>query len=320
MGLIVPRFIGSLSQVKKSEEEDGMRQFRFLVLSLALLVCGLPVAWADSLSVRLSLADPPAIYVEGKTIEPLHRDQLGDVLHGAGDLKKRVEGLHSCGRVDGVHLSDDDQLSGKLHGTFAKYGWQPARLTHEARAARIVAVTAEPVIVADQLCENPSHVAGFECAHEISREVTNTVEREAHWDVESTVTQTVDYEIGVGGVGKVGGSTSLSFSAGYGESSGTSEAVTVGSTSGAKTTLAPGESVVLELSLTAGKIEAQVDYRQKLDGGVFYHYKHKCDGHYLWYASLRKLYPAADLQSTQSETLRVNVYSHARVSQRDVED
>ena len=171
------------------------------------------------------------------------------------------------------------------------YGWKPATLTHRAQDASIVAVTAQPVILADQLAENPSREVDSTQKAEISRTVTNTVSREAHWDVSSTVEQTVSYEIGGDAVGgKVGGSTSLSFTAGYGESSGTSESVEVGSAAGVEAVLKPGEAVVFELGITSGRIEAQVTYAVQLTGGVFVHYGKKKGGHYFWYLPLARLY------------------------------
>ena len=271
-----------------------------------------------SLNVRLTLGEKPQITVSGQTIESLRGDQLGDVLAGRDDLIERVERYQGHGHPDGVHLSDDDDLSGKLKGTFSHYGWQPATLTHQAQAARVIAVTAQPVILADQLAENPSSEADSTQKAEISRTVTNTVSREAHWDVSSTVTQTVSYEIGGDAVGgKVGGSTSLSFTAAYGESSGSSESVAVGSAAGVEAVLKPGQAVVFELGITSGRIEAQVTYARRLTGGVFVHYGQKKGGHYFWYVPLAHLYDRNTLDQRQRETLRVDFYAHARTTQRD---
>ncbi len=225
-----------------------------------------------SLDVKLTLGKEPHITVSGQTLAPLRPDQLDDVLQGRDDLIQRVEHYQGYGRPDGVHLSDDG-LSGKLRGTFSHYGWQPATLTHTAQAAQIVAVTAVPVILADQLAENPSTEVASTQKAEISRTVTNTVSREAHWEVSTTVTQTVSYEIGGDAEGgKVGGSTALSFTAAYGESSGSSESVEVGSTAGVEAVLQPGQAVVFELGITTGRIEAQVTYARQLTGGVFVNY------------------------------------------------
>ena len=74
--------------------------------------------------------------------------------------------------------------------------------------------------------------------------------------------------------------------------------------------LKPGQSGVVELTASRGEIEAQVDYEQRIQGGVFYHFGKKVDGHYLWYVPLSQLYTTrSDLNQTQTETLNVRVYS-----------
>ena len=247
-----------------------------------------------SLDVRLTLGKKPQIAVSGRTIEILRADQLDDLLSGREDLIQRVMRNQGYGRPGGVHLSDTDGLPGNPGGAFARYGWQPATLTHQAQDAGIVAVTSQPVLLADQLAENPSSEDSTQKA-EISRTVTNTVSREAHWDVSSTVAQTVSYAIGGDTVGgKVGGSTSLSFTAGYGQSSGSSESVAVGSAAGIEAMLKPGQAV------------------------VFVHYGRKKGGHYLWYVPLAQLYDRDTLDRPQRETLRVDFYAHARTTQRNL--
>ena len=271
-----------------------------------------------SLDVRLTLGKKPQIAVSGRTIEILRADQLDDLLSGREDLIQRVMRNQGYGRPGGVHLSDTDGLPGNPGGAFARYGWQPATLTHQAQDAGIVAVTSQPVLLADQLAENPSSEDSTQKA-EISRTVTNTVSREAHWDVSSTVAQTVSYAIGGDTVGgKVGGSTSLSFTAGYGQSSGSSESVAVGSAAGIEAMLKPGQAVVFELGITSGRIEAQVTYARRLTGGVFVHYGRKKGGHYLWYVPLAQLYDRDTLDRPQRETLRVDFYAHARTTQRNL--
>ena len=270
------------------------------------------------LSVRLDLGDKPKIHVEGQVIQTLRRDQLSDLLHGEGDLRKRVQALHGGRGVDGFHLSDDDQMPHNLRGTFAKYRWQPATVTHRAQGARILEVTSDPVIVGDAEAENPSSLDDVEAQYSISETVTNSVERVAQWNVSSTVTQEVHYEVGGDAAGgKVGGSTSLSFTAGYGESTGKTESVEVGSQGTGTVTLDSGQRILIKLSASRGQIRAQVDYRQALSGGVFYHYKKKVDGHYLWYAPLTKLYSRKELQQIHTEILKVKVYSHMKIRFED---
>ena len=115
----------------------------------------------------------------------------------------------------------------------------------------------------------------------------------------------------------MGGSSALSFAGAYGENSGTSESVEVGSTAGVEAVLQPGQAVVFELGITSGRIEAQVTYRRQLTDGAFVHYGQKQGGHYFWNVPLAQLYDPHALRQHQREALRVDFYSHARTTQRD---
>ena len=271
------------------------------------------------LSVSLELGDKPKISVKGKNINPLQRDQLSDVLRGEGDLEERVKRIHGGRHFDGFHLGDRDQMPKKLLGTFAKYRWQPATITHEAKKARILQVNAVPVIVGRAIARNRSKDVEGQVAYEITDSVTNSVERVAHWDVSSTLSQEVEYKVGSDAAGgSVGGKTSLSFTAGYGESTGKAEAVTAGALGRGTVMLDPGESVAVEITATRGKIEAQVDYRQTISGGVFYHYSRRVDGHYLYYVPLGKLYSKQELSQLQTELLKIDAFSNFDILFRDL--
>ena len=268
------------------------------------------------LSVNLQLGKPPTIEVSGQTINTIQREQLEDLLHGYDDLESRVR-KYRPGPLDGVHLSDKDNLPGNLRGTFAKYGWLPAQLVLAAKSARIVNVTSQPVIVDDQLSYNPSDIDSEQAA-EISASILNSVTRESHWDVSSTFTQTVSYEIGGDAYGgKVGGETSLSFTGGYGQSTGKTESVEIQTKGSVKALLKPHEAVLFQLSMALGTVNALVAYEARLQGGVFYHYSKPVNGHYLWYVPLSALYNASDLVKVQDESLNVKVYGHKKVIQSD---
>ena len=109
------------------------------------------------LEVRLTLGDPTHITVTGQTPAPLRPDPWHDVLRGREDLLHRLARYQGYGRPDGVHVSDDDGLPGKLAGPFSRYGWPPATLTHKAQAARPAG--REP------LHRGGFHAAGRDLAH-----------------------------------------------------------------------------------------------------------------------------------------------------------
>ena len=267
------------------------------------------------LAVSVSLGEPPHITVAGQTVETLSAAQLDDLLGGRADLHARVRRRLGHGRPDGVHLSDADGLPDKLRGVFARHGWPPATLVHRAHDARILADTAQPLILAAQLAENPSREASTQTAA-ISCTVVNTVAREAHWDVSSTIAQSVSYTIAAA-AGKLGGRTALSFTAGYGRTTGTSESVEVGSAAGVEAVLPPGRAVVFELGATARRLEARVTYARRLTGGVLVRYGRRKGGRRCWYVPLARLYDPATLVRHQRETLKVAFHARARTTQRD---
>ena len=243
------------------------------------------------LTVKVLLGDDPSIEVKGTVIDTLRGDQLNEMLSGRPDLIDRVKKHHGWGNPDGVHLSDDDGLTGHLAGSFVRYGWKPATLVHRAKGARIIAATAEPQIVLSVPAVNSSDQPSHQSA-EVTQDVTQAFSHEAHWDVSSSFTQTVTYEIGGEAAGgKVGGSSAFTVSAGYGESNSKSESVTLGAKAGVVADLAPGKAVVFDLSATRGRLEAQVDWERDIKGGVFVHYGKRKNGHYFWYIHLSDLYP-----------------------------
>ena len=73
--------------------------------------------------------------------------------------------------------------------------------------------------------------------------------------------------------------------------------------------LQPGQEGIIELNARRGELEAQVDYEEKISGGVFYHFGSRVDGHYLWYAHLSALYGHGDLIHTRTEDLKIKVFS-----------
>ena len=138
------------------------------------------------LSVSIHLTDPPRIDVSGFNIDKLRRNQLSDLLRGEGDLKERIEKRHHGKKIDGFHLSDDDQVPGNLKGTMAKYRWEPAKLTLRAKRGRVLKITSNPVVVGRAHVSNPSSIKDFTPHYEILESVSNSIERVAHWDVSAT--------------------------------------------------------------------------------------------------------------------------------------
>ena len=262
-----------------------------------------------SLKVRLELGDNPQIFVTGTIVEELRRDQLSDLLRGEGDLTDRIAALHHK-RPDGWHLSDKDGVPHNLAGTMAKYGWHPARVVVHPGSAHVNQATSQPVAIGNAFVHNDDDDSDLQAEYEIDETVTNTIANSSEWSISAGFSQSITYEIGGEAVGgKVGGSTTFSVSSEYGESSTHSKEVSTGSRGKGAVVLEPGERSFVVLSATRGAIEAMVEYHHAIDGGVFYHFGKRIDGHYLWYARLADLYDAHDLNRTRREALSIDVYS-----------
>ena len=263
-----------------------------------------------SLKVRLELGEHPQIHVTGTIVEKLRREQLSDLLRGESDLMDRIKAKHHGARPDGIHLSDDDGVPHNLAGTMAKYGWNPGRVVIHPGKAHVLEATSNPVAIGSAFVHNDDDDSDLEAEYEIDETVTNTVGHTSDWNISAGFSQSVTYEVGGEAVGgKVGGSTTFSVSTGYGESANHSKDVGSGSHGKGSVNLEPGERSYVVLSATRGAVEAEVVYQHQIDGGVFYHFGKRIDGHYLWYAPFSELYTRAELSRPRHETLSIDVYS-----------
>ena len=263
-----------------------------------------------SFQVHITLGKDPHIEVEGTSIERLRRDQLSDVLRGESDLRDRIAKRHHGHKPDDFHLSDQDRVPGHLAGTMAKYRWKPAQMVVTAGHARFIEVRSDPVVVGRAKVRNEHDTLSYDAEYEITEGVSNEIGKSSNWDFRAGSSTTVGVEVGGDAAGgKISASTTISLEAGYGESKSKSEAANNDATGKGTVPLAPGQRAIVGLNATRGVASAQVDYHQVLNGGVFYHFGRRVEGHYLWYAPLARLYGAHELQVKHTDDLHVKVYS-----------
>ena len=267
-----------------------------------------------SILVRLEPGDDPKIHVTGSIITTMKRSQLKDLLLGERDLEERIKRRHHGAKPDGIHLSEDDDVPGHLEGSFKKYGWHEGRLVITPGHARIDKATSNLVAVGSALCYNDDDDSDLAATYLIDESVTQTVAHSSEWKVGASVTQTVTYQVGGEAAGgSVGGSTSISVSSEYGESASTSKEVSTASHGSGTVNLEPGQRSIVVLSANRGSLEATVEYTHAIDGGVFYHFKDRIDGHYLWHASFLDLYDHDHLNRRREESLACDVYSNWQI-------
>ena len=90
-----------------------------------------------------------------------------------------------------------------------------------------------------------------------------------NWNVNASVSQAVNYRVGSSSSpAGIGGETRFTVSGGYGETSTTTSAETLGATNSAEVTAAPGEDLLVELVADRGTIEYEVTYSSDVEGPV----------------------------------------------------
>ena len=264
-----------------------------------------------SILVRLEPGDDPKIHVTGSIIETMKRDHLKDLLHGPHDLEERLRKRHHGARPDGIHLSEDDGVPGNLKGTFDEYGWHEGRILITPGHTRIDKTSSNLVAVGSALCYNADDDSNLEATYLIDETVTQTIAHSSEWKVGASVTQTVTYQVGGEAAGgSVGGSTAISVSSEYGESASTSKEVSTASHGSGTVILEPGQRSIVVLSANRGALDAMVDYLHKIDGGVFYHFGKRIDGHFLWYVPFVTLYGEAGVMRQRKVKVSCDVYSN----------
>ena len=180
-------------------------------------------------------------------------------------------------------------------------------------SAEILGITSEPIILKSQVFENnSSKEADFNVT--ISDSVSNTTS--SSWSTGGTLTvgQKITYQVEFLGTGG-GGETSLSYSQSWGVSGTNSKTVTVGSTSGVKVTLKPGQSIKATLSASRGVMKVRVRYRTILTGRAAINYNPTYQGHHFWGLWTPTVMSSANIPNSveSTEDIEVGYYSNGKI-------
>lgn len=207
----------------------------------------------------------------------------GSVQHVVTDAEAYAFWLNDAGLPKAVnaamgHTPDNAYMHSPTpwNDLYTTYNWPQVQTVLSVVSATILEITSDPVIVAQQTFTNSSSVEGTFNV-EISDQVANTAE--TNWSTTETVSisQSIDYTVGV-----VGGSTSLSFSAAFGQGGSNSSTVTVGAGQSVTVDLKPNQSVNAELTASKGVLKARIVYQAKLMGTVAVNYGTPYKGHHFW--------------------------------------
>lgn len=196
-------------------------------------------------------------------------------------------------------------------------GWSQVSRTLVPRSGKILSITTKPLIVMRQVFENNStKEATFNVG--ISTAVENTVSSSWSKNGELTVSQEINYGFDIELV-KMGGSTTFSYTSGWGQNTEKSQSVTIGTTSAMEVVLKPGESVVAELHSNKAIVEIEVEYIASLSGAVAVNYSDRFRDHYFWALDVNAVMSNAGLPQTivSKELIAIDFYAQSKVVVRD---
>lgn len=200
---------------------------------------------------------------------------------------------------------------------YKTYSWPQVQTVFVADSAEILAITSEPVIVKTQDFINSSSKTGvFNVA--ISEQVQNT--STSTWSTGGTLTIGRKINIGIKFLG-IGGEAenTLSYSQSWGIGGSESLSVTVGSTSGVKVTLEPGESVTAVLSASRGTMKVRVRYKAYLIGSTAVNYNPTYQGHHFWALPIADVMKSGGIpnENLSTQDMSIGYYSNSKVELKD---
>ena len=291
-----------------------MNKFRIFA---AVIVIGLLAATQSATAqivVKLVTGDRPHIVAHGCEFHVITDDEIGKFqLRDRGRIQDRIE--KDWGRrPHEIYFKDSPKMPWKSEdASYARFGWHPLRTQLCAVRARLLDISTQTVTIASQTFENNNDTPATFTA-EVHREVTNRVNRSWNAQVTAGFSQSISYEIGGDAVGgKVGGETTFSFEASYGEGGEKERSETVGTQTGVEVSLDPGKKASAQLVVAKGVIRAQVDYEVRVDGQVFIDFgKKKFKGHHFYADALNKAW-GGTVGERRSEQLSIEHYSNAHV-------
>jgi hypothetical protein len=249
----------------------------------------------------------------------------GSVQHIITDLERTSFKLNDSQLKDAVkihndgHRPDDAYLHSPTpwNDLYKTYNWSQVQTVIVVESAKILEITSEPEIIAQETFSNTSSVKGtFNCG--ISDTVTNTTG--SSWTNSNAieVDQTFKYDVSFLGTGG-GGETSLKYTHSWSDTKTESTSVTVGQTSGVSVDLQPGQSVLAVLSASRGTMKVQITYRAYLTGGTAVNYGNKYNGHHFWYYDIGSIMAGNNISNsiTVSEVITIGYYANASIQIKD---
>ena len=227
------------------------------------------------------------------------------------DLKRAVE--KDFGRWPNDAYLHSPTPWGDLYKT---YGWEQVTRVLRPVKAQILEITTKPTILATKTLTNKSD---FETTFttNISEKVTDSVSNTWSNSSKLSIEQMFKYEVGFLGTGG-GGETKFGFEQQWGKSNTVTKETTVGTETGVSVTLKPGESALVELSASSGKMRVRITYEGYLKGLSAVNYNPTYKGHHFWALPIGGVVGSSNNKVQIVEDIEVGYYSNASATVKNV--
>jgi hypothetical protein len=268
---------------------------------------------AIDISIRAGLtADTSSVSASGSVQHVITDTEVNSFGLQDGNLKNAV------GRYFGQNPNDaflhSDTPWNDLYRT---YGWPQVQTVLVVDSATIIGITSEPTIIAQQTFSNDSKVKGtFNVG--ISQQVANT--SSSSWSQTNTITvgQKFTYKVEFLGTGG-GGETSLSYAHSWGETTGESTTITVGTQSGVSVPLDPGQAVQAQLTASRGTMKVRIVYKAYVTGSTAINYNPTFKDHHFWGLDIGSVMGSAGIQNlmTFTEDIEIGFFTNSKIVLND---
>lgn len=280
--------------------------FLLVVLTLAMLNSPAACLADNSLITDIDLINGTA-EASGTVIRVITDQEASAFRMSDASLKQAVGNYF--GKIPNYAYLNSVTPGGDLYNTF---NWPEVKTTLQAAGARIFRSTPEPVIIQTATYVNNENAPSVQHI-KIYDIVSNTQEHIWSNDDDFRISQNVRYNF------VIPGQPPLSYICPWGQNHGKNQQVPVGSEEGVDVTLAPGESVVAQLTAIRGTATVTVTYHASLRGVVALKYSPAYKNQNFWALDIAKVMETANLPLGKdiTETINLTYYEDAKVEIRD---
>lgn len=247
----------------------------------------------------------------------------GSVQHVITQDERYTFGLSEVGLKDAVNAyfgktPNDAYLSSPTpwNDLYKTYNWPQVQTVLAVESAELLGITSNPVVVKTQEFTNSSSVkATFDVS--ISETVNNTAT--TTWSTSGTLKFEQSITVGIDFIIKGTATSTRSFTQSWGVGGTETDSITLGSTSGVKVELDPGESIIASLSASRGTMNVRVQYNSYLIGSTAVNYDPAYKDHHFWALPIGEVMKAGGLNNSVKSTadMEIGYYSNSKIELRD---